>query len=147
MVDLPAPERSVNHSMHGFWPFWPFWSARALVHIDGLDVSILGAAQRKIEQPPADRVVRQPIDKDEPAGIPVLRVGLEGDRSVGAEIAHADLIQFELARGQFLQRIHVDLVSDVADGCAHGPGTDWLASTSPTTGAPNRPFPANPDIG
>ena len=52
MVDLPEPDRPVNHSTAGFWPFS---SARALlVHVERLPMHVGGAAQAEIDHAGAD---------------------------------------------------------------------------------------------
>ena len=96
MVDLPAPERPVNHSTQGFCPLM---AARArLVHVERLPVHVAGAPEREVQHAGADRVVGDAVDEDEAAGVAVDLVGIEGDRAVELEVAHADLVQVELAR-------------------------------------------------
>ena len=68
---------------------------RLLVDLDRLPVDVLRAAQREVQQPRADRVVGQPVDQDEAAGVAVLRVGIERDRLVEIEVADADLVQMQ----------------------------------------------------
>ena len=54
MVDLPAPDRPVNHSTHGFWPFSA--RARRLVDVERLPVDVLRAPQREVRSCPAPTV-------------------------------------------------------------------------------------------
>ena len=49
------------------------------VDLDRLPVHVVRPPQGEVQQPGADRVVGQPVDDDEAAHVPVLRVGVEGD--------------------------------------------------------------------
>ena len=97
MVDLPEPDRPVNQSIAGFWPFS---AARAgLLDRGRLPMDVGGAAQRRSAIMPAPHGrVGVAVDQDEGAGVAVLRVGIEGDRLRGREIAEADLVQRQRAR-------------------------------------------------
>jgi hypothetical protein len=89
MVDLPAPERPVNHSTQGFWPL----RARArLVHIQRLPMDIIRTAQRILNQTRANRLVGEPIDEDKAAGLAVLSVGIEWNLPVDPDVAYANLV-------------------------------------------------------
>ena len=114
MVDLPAPERPVNHSTHGLLALERGARAR-LVDVERLPVDVLRAAQREVEQAGADGGVGQPVDQDEAAGVAVLRVGVEGDRPVELEVADADLVELERLGGEVLERVDVDLVLGLGD--------------------------------
>ena len=69
MVDLPAPDRPVNHSTAGFWPLSAGVGLAADVQMLAMDVE--RAAKREVEHPAADRRVGQLVDQDEPAERPV----------------------------------------------------------------------------
>ncbi len=49
-------------------------------------------------------------------GVAVLGVGVEGDRLVERQVAHADLVQGQRLCGQVLERVDVDLVLGLGDG-------------------------------
>ena len=61
IVDLPAPESPVSQRMHGLWPLSR--ERAALVDVDRLPVDVVRAAQREVQQPGADRVVGDPVDR------------------------------------------------------------------------------------
>ena len=73
-----------------------------------------GAARRRSCR--AGGAVGEAVDQDEGAGRAVLVVGVERDRLAGGEVAEADLVQREPARGVFLERVDVDAVPDRGDG-------------------------------
>ena len=114
MVDLPAPDRPVNQSTHGFWPFSA--GARGLVDLERLpvDVGARGAAPKSI-MPGADRGVGEAVDQDEAARVAVLGVGIEGDRLGRVEIAEADFVELQRLAGDVLERVDVDLVLELGD--------------------------------
>ena len=116
MVDLPAPDKPVNHNTHGFW--LGERGARLLVHIDGLPVDVGGAPQGEVDDAHADGAVGEAVDDDEAAEVAVLAVGGERHRLAEIEIAHADLVQFEGLGGDVLQGVDVDLVFGVLEGPA-----------------------------
>ena len=75
-----------------------------------LPMDVGAAAQPERDHAGADGVVGKAVDDDERAGLAVLLIGIEGDRSGRGEIAEADLVEAERVRGQMLARIDVDLV-------------------------------------
>ena len=78
MVDLPEPDRPVNHSTRRLLP--GLAGARRLVHVERLPMDVGGAAQREVDEAHADRVVGEAVDDDEAAEVAVLGIGCEGDR-------------------------------------------------------------------
>ena len=118
MVDLPEPERPVNHRMVGFWP--ALAARERLVHVERLPMDVGGAAQGEIDQPHADRVVGEAVDDDEAAEMAVLVIGREGDGAVEIEIADADLVEAQRLRRDMLQRVDVDLVFRLPRTCPEG---------------------------
>ena len=91
MVDLPEPDRPVNHSTAGFWPFMR--GAGRLVHVQRLPMDIGGAAQAEIDHAGADRGVGEAVDQDEAAGIAIVAIGIEGQRLGQGEIGIADFVE------------------------------------------------------
>ena len=69
MVDLPAPDRPVNHSTAGFWPFSV--GVRLAADVEVLAVDVERPAQREMEHPACDRRIGQLVDQDEAAERPV----------------------------------------------------------------------------
>ena len=65
MVDLPAPERPVNHSTAGFWPFRR--GMRLAADVEVLAMDVLRAAQREMEHARGDGGVGELVDQDEAA--------------------------------------------------------------------------------
>ena len=127
MVDLPAPERPVNHSTAGFWPFRCGMGLAADVEVLAMDVQ--RAAQREMQHAAGDRRVGELVDQDEPAerlvGARALdRIRLEHDLAVGRELGHADRVQSQRRRRKMLQRIDVDLIF----GCWTIAVTVWVPS-------------------
>ena len=108
MVDLPAPDRPVNHITHGLLSLQ--LGARLLVDVERLPVHVLRAAQREVQQAGADRVVGDAVDQDEPAEIAVLARRARRRRPTELETAHADVVELELLGRDVLQRVDVDLV-------------------------------------
>ena len=80
MVDLPAPDRPVNHSTHGFCALMR--GAGGLVDLGRLPVDVGRAAQREVDHPAADRRIGDAVDQDEGAHLAVFAVGIERDRLV-----------------------------------------------------------------
>ena len=96
MVDLPAPDRPVNHSTAGFWPFMR--GVRLAADVEMLPVDVVRAAQREVEHARGDRRVGQLVDQDEAAeravgARAVDRIRLEHDRAVGRDLGDADRVQ------------------------------------------------------
>ena len=65
MVDLPAPDRPVNHSTAGFWFFSAACASRR--DVERLPMDVLRAAQREVQHARRDRGVGQLVDQDEAA--------------------------------------------------------------------------------
>ena len=91
----------------------------AAVDVDGLPVHVLRAAQGKVQHAGAHGVVGEAVDHDEAAQVAVLRIGFEHHRLIQVQVAHADLVQLQRARGQVLQRVDVDLVLGLCHRRAH----------------------------
>ena len=71
---------------------------------------LLARLQREIDQPEADRGVAGPVNDDEASKIAVVGIGGERQFLIKADIAHADLVEFQGLCGGVLQRVDVDLV-------------------------------------
>ena len=69
MVDLPAPDRPVNHSTAGCWPLIRGVGLAADVEVLAMDVE--RPAKREMDHPRGDRRVGQFVDQDEAAERPV----------------------------------------------------------------------------
>ena len=80
---------------------------RGCVHLDGLPVHVVGPAEREVDEPDTDGVVRHPVDDDEATHVTVLRVRVEGHWLFEGEVAHADLVQLERLGGHVFQRVDV----------------------------------------
>jgi hypothetical protein len=98
----------VNHSTPGLVAVHAH--ARALVDFQRLPVDVLRAAQREVQHAGADGLVAQPVDDDEAAHVAVLRVGVERDRAIEREHAHAGLVELQRLGGEVLERVDVDQV-------------------------------------
>src|SRR5207248_10522704 len=90
-----------------------------LVDVHRLPVHVLRAAQSEVDQPGADGVVGEAVDEDEAAESAILAVGLERDRPVELELAHADVVELEPLGGGVLERVDVDLVLERARSEEH----------------------------
>jgi len=112
MVDLPAPDRPVNHRMQAVWLLR--LAREALPISSACQWMFSRAAQREIDEPRADRVVGHAVDQDEAAHLLVVRIGIEGDGLIEIDIADADLVELELLGRQMLERIDIDLVFRMA---------------------------------
>ena len=108
IVDLPAPDSPVNHTTHGWCPLRR--ACACLLTSIACQWMFCDRRSAKCSRPAPIVFVGQAVDQDEAAGVAVLRVGVEGDRLVEIEIAHADLVQVQRLRGQMLERVDVDLV-------------------------------------
>ena len=113
MVDLPEPDRPVNHSTAGFWPFG--LGARILVHVERLPMDVGRAPQTEIDHAGADRRIGEAVDQDEAARVAVLVIGIEGDGLRRGDIAVADFVQMQGLAGQMVERVDVDLVLQFGD--------------------------------
>ena len=87
MVDLPEPDRPVNHRQRGVLALDR--GARGLVDVEQLPVDVAGATQGEIERAGGDGGIALAVDQDEAAERAVVGVGFEGDRLVEAEVAVA----------------------------------------------------------
>ena len=77
MVDLPEPDRPVNHSTAGFWPLS---SARAcLFTSSACQWTLVARLQAEIDHAGADRGVGEAVDQDEAARVAVVAIGIEGE--------------------------------------------------------------------
>ena len=71
MVDLPAPDRPVNHTTHGLLAL-DGARARSCSTSIACQWTFCGAAQREVEHAGADRGVGEPVDEDEAADVAVV---------------------------------------------------------------------------
>ena len=55
-------------------------------------------------------VVGHPIDQDEAAGLAIVFVGIERQRSIESQVADSDLVQSQRARRQVFERVDLYLV-------------------------------------
>ena len=92
------------------------------VHIDGLPMHVLAAAQGEMDHPRRDRRIGHAVDQDETAQIRVGGIGFERDRAVGRDVHHPDRVQPQCFRGQMLQRVDVHLVFRLGHGGGDGLG-------------------------
>ena len=108
MVDLPAPDRPVNHSTLGFCEFCR--ARETPVDVDGLPMDVLRTAQREIKHAGTDGAVSQSVDQDESAQRRILRIGIERNRQIKLELADANVVEFQALGRLLLERIDIDLV-------------------------------------
>ena len=94
-------------------------------------VDIGGPAQGEIDHSGGDRFVGIAIDQDEGAGIAVVRVRIERDRSGNRQIADAHLVQRQRLGGKLRQRIDVDLVLEVGHRRGDGAMIDFHQVRAP----------------
>ena len=66
--------------------------ARRLVHIDMLEVDVVRTAKREMQHSGANSLVTDAVDENEAARVAVFRVGVETDRLIKFELAHADFL-------------------------------------------------------
>src|SRR5215471_983203 len=69
--------------------------AQLLVDVERLPVDVLRTAQREVDEAGADGTVGDAVDEDEAAEGAIVRVGLEGDRLIELDLAHADVVELE----------------------------------------------------
>ena len=69
--------------------------ARRLVHIDMLEVDVVRTAKREMQHSGANSLVTDAVDENEAARVAVFRVGVETDRLIKFELAHADFVELE----------------------------------------------------
>ena len=93
IVDLPDPDRPVNHTTAGPWSFWP--ARAALSTFTSCQWMLCERRSAKCSRPGTDGDVGQLVDDDEATGVAVDVVGVERDRPIEADVAHADLVQLE----------------------------------------------------
>ncbi len=68
----------MNHRIAGFWCLR---QARAALSTDwALAVDVGGPAQGEVDHARRRRLVGEAVDQDEGAGLPVVAIGVEGDR-------------------------------------------------------------------
>ena len=79
IVDLPEPDRPVNHTQRGAWPLSA--RARGLVDVEVLPVDVAGAAQREVERAGGDGRVALAVDQDEAAELAI--VAHSGSNAIG----------------------------------------------------------------
>ena len=113
MVDLPAPERPVNHSTQASGP-----SARraaGLLTSSACQWMFCARRSAKCEHAGADGVVGDAVDQDEAAGVAVVR-RRDRRRSAGrgCRLQTPISLSSSVARRQVLQRVDVDLVLERA---------------------------------
>ena len=113
MVDLPAPDRPVNHSTAGCWPFI---SERAALSTSSWCQTMSALRVRIAVTMPAPTVprVRRSIRMKPPSSRLVSYVS----HTTGwvSEIDDtADLVQGQFADADFLQRLHIQPGGDIGD--------------------------------
>src|SRR5215471_7660777 len=116
IVDLPAPERPVNHSSTGLCPFS---RARGLGDFEGLGIGVCGAAQREADHAGADSSVAVAIDQNEAASDSILFIGSKADRLDGCDVDEGDFVAMQLLFRQMLQRSSIEPVLKLGDHCAN----------------------------
>ena len=94
--------------------------ASCFVHLDLLPVDVVGSAQCEVEHSGTHRVLGDPVDDDESAGLTLIGIGVEGHRTIGSQIADPDFVQFEGGRREVLEGVDVDAVLGLADRHADG---------------------------
>ena len=122
MVDLPAPDRPVNHSTAGFCPFSAAWVSRLTSRcwrwmfdarrsakwiIPAATVALVNLSIRM--NPPSTCWVR--------AGH---RIRFEHEVAVDQHFGDPDRVQFQVRRREMLERVDVDLIFGVLDGRGRG---------------------------
>ena len=122
IVDLPAPDRPVNHRIAGRWCL----SARARLagyrQVVAMDIG--RAAQAVGDHARRRGFVGEAVDQDEGAGLAVVGIGIEGDRHRRREIAEADLVERQRLGGELLQRVDVDAMLQFGDRRGRRLGAD-----------------------
>jgi hypothetical protein len=113
IVDLPEPDRPVNHRQRGLLALDR--GALGLVDVERLPVHVGGAVQREVERAAGDGGEALAVDQDEAAEQAVVRVRLEGDRLVEAEVHVGDLVELQALGGDVLLGVDVGLVADLGD--------------------------------
>ena len=83
-------------------------------------MNVVRATQCKLQQPGTDGVVAESVDEYKATGLAVLAVRVEGDAAIQAQVADADLVEFQLLGSQVLKGVDVDLVARRGDGRRHG---------------------------
>ena len=122
IVDLPAPERPVNHRIAGRWCLIAACASRSTVRSWRW---MLVARRRPWAIIPAAAVsLVDAVDQDEGAGLAVLDVGVEGDRRRGGEIAEADLVERQRLRRQLVEIVDVDAVLELGHRGGRRPRAD-----------------------
>ena len=76
-----------------------------------------------MDQARAHGVVRDPVDQDEAAGVPVLQVRVEGDRLGELDLGHPDLDWVGLARSMGVPGARVTTMDAFNDRFAEGIAT------------------------
>ncbi len=54
---------------------------------------VCDSVSREVQEARADRVLGQLIDDDDAARVPVVRIGIEGDHAVQADVADSDFVE------------------------------------------------------
>jgi hypothetical protein len=75
--------------------------------------------------PRANRVVSQFIDQDKRAGLVILAVKIESNRSVRRKMAHRNFVERELSSGNVFECVDVYFVSQVRDARARHARADF----------------------
>ena len=118
MVDLPEPDRPVNHSTAGCWPFS---AARAALSTSSACQWMLVARRRpKCDHAGADRRVGVAVDQDEGAGVAVVAHRDRTRPARRSRFAEADLVERRASvAARCVERVDVDLVLERRDRGGH----------------------------
>ena len=89
--------------------------ALQLVDVQRLPMNVVGPPKHVPDHAGTSRSVAEPVDQDECAGCTVLREGVEHDRRLGRQVAHADLVHFERLCGLVGQVVYIEPVPELRD--------------------------------
>ena len=142
MVDLPAPDRPVNHSTAGFWPLSAAWVSRLTSRCWRWMLSDRRSAKWSIPQATV-ALVSLSIRMKPPSALLGLdafdRIRLEHDLAVGRDLGDADRVEPERRRREMLERVDVDLVFGLLDGRGDGLGAELQPIAAARAAAPPPP--------
>ena len=113
MVDLPASDSPVNQRIAGFWCFCSAWASG--VTVMPCRWTLVAHLEPMRDHARRGGLVGAAIDEDERAHLPVLAVGIEGDRHRRGDVAEADLIEVKGLGGELVESVDVDAVLELCD--------------------------------